>query len=70
MCLGVCGCGGSLISQKSAKLLQNLAQQKGYKHLLLVETVNSDLGYPNLSKRQTDGNGSNIIFSFFVFEIG
>lgn len=48
MCLGVCGW-GVLLLQKSAKLLQNLTQQKGYKYLLLVEMVNSDLDYQSLS---------------------
>lgn len=43
--------------------------KKGYKCLLLV-MMNSDLGYASLYKRRTSGNSSNMIFSFFVFEIG
>lgn len=63
------GWGDSLIPQKSARLVENLTRQKGYKCLLLVEMVTSDLVYPSLSKRTSGGNGSNVIFSFFVFEI-
>lgn len=62
-------CGESLIPQKRAKLVENLTQQKGYKCLLLGEMVTSDLVYPSLSKRTSGGNGSNVLFSFFDFEL-
>lgn len=48
-CVLVCVAVGVPLLQKSAKLLQNLTQQKGYKYFLLVEMVNSNLDYQCLS---------------------